>query len=211
MKISAIAVASISLLALASSASAAGWYVGLGGGYSSMTDTDITASMGSLKGSASTEFNGNGRYLVTGGYAFDKFRVEGEYNYAENRLKLSNAAAVGVDSLKIVQNSFLVNALYDYPITSKWNLTAGAGIGYASSNLNLKASGVKVTSDADSFAWQLIAGVADKITDHVTLQLDYRYSALNDLDFSLPANASFKASSVASHNIIATLRYSIGG
>lgn len=210
MKVFTLALAGASLLVLASSASAAGWYVGVGAGNHSMVSTNVTVKSSTASATTSAAFDDTYRVAATGGYAFGNFRIEGEFNYTRPSLKKDDAHAVGFDSLNIQEGTFMVNALYDFPVNEKLALIAGIGVGAAGLDLNYTVSGIKLSTDVSAFNWQLIAGTSWKLSGNTTLQFDYRFSNLRDVNFKLTPTSMLSAPSAPSHNLMVSLRYSLG-
>lgn len=210
MKVLTLALAGASLLALASSASAAGWYIGIGSGANSPIDTTVTVRNGAVSASTSATFDDTYRVAAVGGYAVGNFRVEGEFNYTKPALTKDDAQAVGFDSLEIQESTLLVNALYDYPLSDKWALTVGVGVGASGMDMNYTVGMTHKGTDVSGFVWQLIAGTSVKVSDHTTLQFDYRYSDIRDVNFQLTSSSSITTSSAASHNVMVSLRYALG-
>ncbi len=209
MKVRTLILAGASLFLLASSASASGLYLGFGGGYHSMAATDVTVRNGAAAATTSAVFDDTYRLAVTGGYAIDAFRIEGEFNYTRPSLKKADAQAVGFDSLNIQEGTFMVNGLYDFWANDKWALTAGIGIGTAGLDLNYTVGGTKLSTDVSAFCWQLIAGTSVKVNDSTTLQFDYRFSNLRDVNFKMTNTSMLSTSSAPSHNLMISLRYAI--
>lgn len=210
MKVHTLVLAGASLLMLASSASASGWYIGLGGGWHSMATTDVTVRNGSSAATTSTSFDDTYRLAVTGGYAVGQYRIEGEFNYTRPSLNKADAHSVGFDSLNIQEGTFMVNGLYDFPMSDKWALTAGIGVGMAGMDLNYTVGGTKLSTDVSAFCWQMILGTSVKVNDRTTLQFDYRFSNLRDVNFKMTSSSVLTTASAPSHNIMVSLRYALG-
>src|SRR5882724_5856884 len=130
MKLGTIALAGVSLVALATPAAAAdGWYLGLGAGWSKLTDLDYKVA---TPGGHIT-FEDNARFDVTAGYKMPSgFRLELETAYANYNVKgatiPAGAAIAGADG-HIAIGTVMGNVAYDFPIAPDFAFTVGAGLG----------------------------------------------------------------------------------
>ncbi|MEZ6024124.1 MAG: OmpA family protein [Hyphomonadaceae bacterium] len=104
------------------------------------------------------------------GYAFQNgFRLEGELSARENEY---SPASQDIDS-----RAAMLNAYYDFNRGGRFEPYIGAGVGYANYDLDFNA-------EEDTWAWQLLAGVAIGLTDRLDLDVGYRYFNIPDTDFS---------------------------
>ena len=155
-----------------------------------------------------------GYNLSTGiGYRFcNNFRVEGEFAYRNNhlrRVKFSRRIldAVESESSELVLSrrnkisgyyetfAGLANVYYDLPTCWCLKPYVGAGIGYGYSKIKVRKNDFTVKGHRDGFAWQVIAGVAYPIYDHIDLAVEYRF-------FCNESNRK-----IDNHDIGASLRY----
>jgi len=135
-------------------------------------------------------------------------RVELEYTRRSNPL----------DQVKFVEGSFkgggnvtadslLLNFFGVVHDKSRWSPYAGGGIGAA----RIDASGLKVTGQpmstgsAVAFAYQLGGGIDIALTDHLNLDLGYRYFSSNRPKFTEVNGHKFEMNYI-SHNAILGLR-----
>ncbi|MDK2768450.1 MAG: outer membrane beta-barrel protein [Sphingomonas sp.] len=164
------------------------------------------------------------------GYDFGTVRTDVEVSYARNRLasltvKSVNGAAVVLDPTdiqdicdyleasactgsgntirfdggRIRQLSALANLWVDLPIGDSITPYFGGGIG---------ATGFESDGEgAVSFSWQLGAGVAAKVTEGVSLTLDYRYRSTSGKNVAYDANSGFETGTIKGSALTAGLRF----
>ena len=158
---SAVAVAALSVTAQA--ADRHGWYFGLEGGIVKVNDNN-----GAFGDSVRYENGWAGLGEI--GYAFNgHWRVELEAGMRRN--EIDKIDGVSVDSGDIRNYTGFVNAIWDAPISNKWALSLGAGVGIDDVYQNLL--GVHQTDTV--FAAQGIAGLTYQMSTHWDLDLTYRY------------------------------------
>ena len=113
-----------------------GWYVGAGAGFDRLGNVEEVSA---FPGNATV--GTDNAALITGeiGYRFpDRLRLEGEFGWDQHDLK--DTSFSGEDfSGHVSTFSFLANVAYDFPLSSKWDFTLGAGAGVG--NFDVKVSG----------------------------------------------------------------------
>lgn len=119
-------------------------------------------------------------YLVGGfaGYQYcNGFRFEGEVAFRRNDIKELRLGPDVIDlNGRTELTTVMANGLYNIPLDcSTFTPYVGIGIGYC--HLNEKGSSGDATflGEADSFAWQAIAGVSYPIGCLLDLGVEYRY------------------------------------
>jgi opacity protein-like surface antigen len=76
----------------------------------------------------------------------------------------------------IETTALMLNAFYDFDLGGNWSPYLGAGVGQIDTDINFSPSGVAVLSDSDDdFGYQLFAGVSYKISESLSVFLNYRY------------------------------------
>lgn len=196
MRIRALVV--VLLLAVsATSALAAGPYVGAAGGVSMVHDSDISEP--GLSGTV--EYDTGFGFNVSAGYNFDPVRVEFEFGYKNADVDKIEAFGFGVpvDGADLTVMSYMVNGFYDIKTNSAVTPYIGAGIGMINGELDDNG----YTSDDTVFGYQLIVGAAYNVNKNFALDLSYRFQGAAD-DFSMNgSDVSYMSSS-----IMAGMRYS---
>ncbi|MBR1605713.1 MAG: porin family protein [Alphaproteobacteria bacterium] len=93
---------------------------------------------------------------------------------------LGNTVETG--KAKIKTDALLLNAYYDFETDSAFTPYVGAGIGYAKTKITQSRyvswalEGFdKATNSHTNFAWQIGAGIAYALNDHVSIDVGYRY------------------------------------
>jgi outer membrane protein OmpA-like peptidoglycan-associated protein/opacity protein-like surface antigen len=171
----AFAVAFVASLApQAAFAQPTGWYIGLGGGYGTMSYT-LTTPSSSLE--SDTDWARRG--IVMLGYKHASgFRAELEPNYGQYRVNDTPGVGVGT----ITTYGGFANLLYDLAILPRVNLVLGGGVDWMRMNADIvePPAGVLTVAGGSKtgFAWQAIAGVSAALSHNAEIQLDYRYGAL---------------------------------
>ena len=160
------ATTALALVGMTTGAQAAdrhGWYFGLEGG---IVHTDDNGAFVGVK----TEWENGKAGLATVGYALNgRWRVEFEGGYRRNELdKINNVSFPGGD---LRNYTAMVNAVWDAPISSKWALSLGAGIGV--DDVYTDFFGLHNTDTV--FAAQGLAGLDYQMSTHWDLFLNYRY------------------------------------
>lgn len=190
--------AGLLLVASATSALAAGPYVGAAGGVSIVHDGDIKETGFQT---ANVEYDTGYGFNVTAGYAMEPLRFEFEFGYKNADMDKVTFPGLGTASAvdtEITVLSYMVNALYDINIKSPITPYVGAGIGLLDGEL--KIQGTKY--DDTEFGYQIIVGAAYKVNKNLALDLSYRFqgapSDFSKNDVSIEYNSS---------NIMAGLRY----
>src|SRR5690349_4537455 len=145
MKLANIALAGVALTALATPAAAAdGWYLRLGGGWSSLQDLNYRVAAPGVH----ITFEDAARPIVTAG-----------------------TLIAGADG-HVSVGTFMANVAYDFPIAPDFAFTVGAGLGGGRVLAAYKDPTETNRRGDTQFAWQLIAGVIWSITPQADLQLD---------------------------------------
>lgn len=196
MKIKVLVVALL-LAVSATSALAAGPYIGVSGGASMVHDSDIS-ELG-LTGTVSYD-TGFG-FNVNAGYNFDPVRVEFEFGYKKadvDKLEMLGIS-VPITNSELTVMSYMVNGFYDFKNTSAFTPYVGAGLGMVYGELDDNG----VNSDDTVFGYQVIVGAAYNFNKNFALDLSYRFQGAAE-DFSQNnMDLSYMSSS-----IMAGLRYS---
>lgn len=208
---------------------AEGFYVGLQGGASFLSDNEVDASLDGDSETTPVEVEFNTGFGVGGvaGYAFPMgLRVESEFTYRRNGLDavtFTDPAAgipdpVGADGHF---RSFALMANGYYELDLGWPVMpyVGAGIGVARTKIEIdefSAFGTAlpaVFDDSDTvFAYQAMAGLAYQLMPSMAVGIEYRFFGSSGPDFedqllSAAAEVGLDGESIKSHNVFVNLRY----
>jgi outer membrane protein OmpA-like peptidoglycan-associated protein len=225
MKVRTLLLGAAATLALSSAASADrnGWYIGLEGGWSSISDTSVAASrdldpVGAPNlGATDAQFDDGWAAFGTVGYGFaNHFRLELEVGYRDNDVVLGPFAPVipGVTTLSGNFNewSAMANVLYDIPLGQWATFSIGAGAGADNSHIEIDT--LSYEDRSWNFAYQGLAGFTFGLSDRLDLTLMYRYLTVQEPDFSarqIPAGSlSLDLDDVTKHTASIGLRYNFG-
>lgn len=185
------------------------WYVGISGSMPWVNDDGVSvagATAGNLEfdnpgwgagASLGYKFGGTDTFL-------DMMRLEIEYAYRHNDVDTLAGAPVADD---ISVNAYMLNALFDVPTDTQFTPYLGAGIGWATAELNLAPLAV---SDEDTkFAYQGMLGVSyEPMTmPNVAFSLGYRYFGMASPGYRNAAGAAVEHD-YDSHNAEVGARFS---
>jgi opacity protein-like surface antigen len=162
------------------------------------TDSDLSSNTGT----GTIEFKPGFAVGGAGGYNFGMFRIEGEIGYQRNETDKATVC-IGGDCVygSLLGNmsalSFLANGYIDFinssPVTPY--ISGGIGVAYINGEIDTR-------SESDTvFAYQLGAGLAFAINQHMAIDLKYRYFATTNPRFGI-ADITF-----ASHNVYCGFRF----
>ena len=181
MKHCALALLMLTVLFGLGTPAVAGDYVSINGGAVFAPDSDFSLD----DVSDNMEFSHDTGYMVNLalGHTYKQGgRVEAEFFYRANdleELSISGAGSVAADG-KVTAWGALVNGYYDLETGMAVKPFVGAGVGYA--NVDLDWDG---ESDNDGvLAYQLMAGCGFAVNEQITIDLQYRYFATDDPEFS---------------------------
>lgn len=181
----------------ATSALAAGPYIGAAGGVTIVHDSDIEVTG---VGTATAKFDTGYGFNVSAGYNFEPVRLEFEFGYKNADVKSISGpgGSVSVPDTDITVMSYMVNVFYD--IKANTCITPYFGAGLGALNGELESQGAK--EDDTEFGYQLIFGGAYNINKNIAIDLSYRFQH---------APSDFSKNGVTlgymSSNIMAGLRY----
>jgi OmpA-OmpF porin, OOP family len=175
-----------------------GWYFGLEAGWSATGDTSMPTA-----GFADLQFENGRGYFLTLGHEFEgMWRLELEGGYRENDLEKVNFALASDGKLK--EFSAFVNVRKDIPISNRWLIDIGAGVGI--DNARFKDNFAHKDGDT-ALAAQAIAGLTYRLTDHWDISATYRYlMTLQDVELRLPTHLPGEMD-LHKHTVTIGLRY----
>jgi OOP family OmpA-OmpF porin len=192
----------VALAGMAASAQAAdrhGWYFGLEGGIVKVTDN------GGWFGEQ-VQYENGWAGLGEVGYAFNgHWRVELEGGMRRNEIDKIDGFTTNTGDLR--NYTGFVNAIWDAPISNKWALSLGVGVGVDRVYQNM--FGLHQTDTV--LAAQGIAGLSYQMSAHWDLDLNYRYLWADDPSVGIQSCGLFCAESdkisLRKHTISIGFRY----
>lgn len=193
----------VASLALAGSASAHNWYIGIEGGVSSVEDADAVGTILGFATSGTLPIDSGWALIGTVGHELSpNWRIEGELGYRSNETDTGG-------TIEITELSLMVNALYDIELSPNLDLTLGGGIGYDETTFDIGGAGE--ASDS-GFAWQGIAGMSWAVGKQTDLTFTYRYFNVEGPSLSAGAGiASVDFDDFTKHSLTVGLRFKMGG
>ncbi len=175
------------------------WYVGISGGYTYMSDQDVSsASASSMQMNGGYGIGGSIGYLPSSSIpVINALRFEAEVTYHQNNVDRVNRTGgrpqIGGNDANYSSTAYMVNTFYDLQTGTKWTPYIGAGIGFASLHLPTSSNAGNTSSSDNEFAYQGMVGVGyspDSIPN-TQWSVGYRYLATSNPSFD---NASTKYS-----------------
>jgi outer membrane protein OmpA-like peptidoglycan-associated protein len=169
------------LLASPVAAQTNGWYLGLGGGWTGIDSVKFAAPpTGQTVGNIT--FSDSGAVYVASGYRFElPFRVEGEVQYTDfgsSLLRIGNGSSEAGGGMRLT--SFLINGLYDWPLSRRFSFSLGAGVGGAIVDSSIRdVFDEHLSGSSTAFTWQAIAGVNMALSEQFEIGVDYRYQFID--------------------------------
>jgi len=205
------------------------WYVG--GDFGAMIVEDVEFDVGTTEDAiiVDHEYGFDGSGFV--GYDLGAFRLEAEVAYKKARIDeletvigLPGAVGQGRTVAQTFVNagggnttalSFMVNGLLDFGDDDGISGFIGGGVGIARVNFNNQrqfANQGAFIDDSDTrFAWQLLAGVRQAISDNIDVTVRYRFFNVSDLEMvGFPNGAGFQ-SRLRTHSLLGGLTFNFGG
>jgi len=184
-----------------------GPYIGGAAGASFLSDNDVRFGAVDSK----TKYDVGPAGLISLGYAFPfGLRLEVEGGYRFNGVDEASSAD-GDGRLEVA--SAMLNAIYDVPLpTFGIPVTPhlGVGVGWAhlwNRSLPHGPAGTVVKGQDDVIAFQGIAGVDYVISPQLVAGIDYRYFVAHNASFDVVGGGNAQVGDVASHTVLATLRW----
>lgn len=211
---------------------------GLGYGWSSDANLHNNGTTGTAQiGSTFSDVDSSPVYdLAAGWNVAPNVRAELSYQYrdgfkvngTDSALQAGQTLSYGGD---IKSQTLMLTGFYDFAPISRVTPFVGLGIGYSHNKIssltyNGTASGSTISGgnapggSKSNFAWQAIAGASIELSQHLALEVSYRYadlgkirtsSGLNNVSVDGTAQTPFQADGVEgrlhSHEIGASLRY----
>lgn len=166
------------------------WYLGLTGGFTFMSDQDVSggSSAHSISLDNGYSYGGSIGYLPTSSAPIlNNMRLEFEITHHTAKVDKVNRTGSSVNGSGYYDSTaYMANAFYDWQMDGAWAPYVGAGAGIAQVNLS-KSSGVGNVENSDSvFAYQFMAGIGYAPTSipNTVWQLGYRYLATPDITLS---------------------------
>lgn len=195
----------------AAQAQSTGFYVrgDLGGNIT--PDVNLNNFFGPVAPGTKVKLDPGLRAGVAGGYHFcDWFSAEGQVGYYGNRID-SITGATEIHDAYFENVPFLVNAVFNYPNSSRFTPYIGAGAGFSESildveHITLAGTYLHGSDNATVFAYQAFAGLRYALNDWMGLSLEYHYFATDspkwrsDFGFGTPSD-TMSFGHVQSHSI----------
>ena len=205
------------------------WYVG--GDFGAMIVEDVRFDVGTAEDAivVDHEYGFDGAGFV--GYDMGAFRLEAEVAYKKARIDefestlrlpgtgpgpvgstiattFSNAGGGNTSAL-----SFMVNGLLDFGDDDGISGFLGGGVGIARVNFNNQRAfanqGAFIDDSDTRFAWQLLAGVRQAISDNIDVTVRYRFFNAGDLEMVGFGGRDF-STRLRTHSLLGGLTFNFG-
>ena len=159
-------------------------YVGLGGGITFVSDADAVVSDGT---SFTATFDTGFVIGVAAGQDFGILRAEAQAHYLQADVDQFKAAGLGADVVGDISTILVMaNVWLDFKNRSPVTPYLGGGIGASFISVSeTTSSGIVIFTEADDqvLALQVGAGLVFSLSQHVLLDLGYRFVSSNDPKF----------------------------
>jgi OOP family OmpA-OmpF porin len=186
-----------------------GWYLGLGAGWDNLQPINA-GGPGIADGKF--HFKDSWRGTASAGYKWDDgLRFEVQAGYTPIKPKSYTFNAGGTIPKSGTLDSFSVGAglMYDAPLSDRWLLTLGGGVGVAFAN----SSGPKLVGHNTVFGAQGTVGIVYEASDNLDLQLDYTYAYASRTHFhdaTIPPPNGITFGIATANNVMVSFRYFLG-
>lgn len=186
---------------MAGSANAGGWYVAGEVGVNGIDDADASGTFLGAPTSGTFSTDTGWAIAATVGNAFaPSWRVEAELGFRNNDTTS--------DLARVEDWSLMINVLYDFTLSTDFELSVGGGLGVDQSKLNINS----LTSDTDTnAAIQAILGLSYAVGSDTDLTLTYRYMAVIDPSFQFGQAATLDLDSLNNRTFTVGVRWRLGG
>jgi opacity protein-like surface antigen len=171
--IALLATTALAAVCLPAAAASDGWYLGLGAGWTKFARINVAAT--SPLGSAVYPLESDDSALVVGtiGYRWNHFRLENEFGWSHHDLHVGGIADTGGHT---EPKTYFMNAAYDYPLSPKWSLTVGGGIGVGIVSVGADYAGARYLANNEAhFGAQGLVGLTYAVSDNIDIGVDWRY------------------------------------
>ncbi len=227
-KLAIVVALSSTVLATPALARDGAWYVG--GDFGAMIVEDVSFDVGAAEDAiiVDHEYGYDGAGFV--GYDLGAFRLEAEVAYKraridelETSIALPGARSPGSTIPQSFFNagggnttalSFMVNGLLDFGDDDGISGFLGGGVGMARVNFNNQrqfANQGAFIDDSDTrFAWQLLAGVRQAISDNIDVTVRYRFFNVSGLE-TVGFNGQDFNTRLRTHSLLGGLTFNFGG
>jgi OmpA-OmpF porin, OOP family len=188
-----------------------GWYIGLSGGANWVAHSDwLGGPVGGVMTGTGFEVDSDTGYAVLGtvGYRFkNNWRAELEGGYRFNDASLNSFLPLPPPSIpvEITEYSVMANVLYDIPMSDKWRVSLGAGLGV--DFFDFQNNVTTVAADDTVLAAQFIAQMGYDLTKRLELYVDYHLLVADEPE--LIFGAAQRTMEVDKHSALIGLRYDL--
>ena len=167
------------------------WYVILFGGVASLENFDVTYEVNGELDDADADVDGSGFILggAIGTHLMEDIRVELEASYSESNVdSLDFSSGTDPDPVdgKVEFLTVLANIWYDVPLSDeiKPYIGGGAGVAIVDGDIAYIDGQTAFDSTEVAFAFQGGGGLRWAVSDHVTLDIGYRFKGVDGPSFS---------------------------
>ena len=232
-KLAIVVALSSTVLATPALARDGAWYVG--GDFGAMIVEDVEFDVGATEDAiiVDHEYGYDGSLFV--GYDLGTFRLEAEVAYKradidELETIVNLPGNLGGPGTPLVSArpqtfldagggnttalSFMVNGLLDFGEDDGISGFLGGGIGIARVSFNNQRAfanqGAFIDDSDTRFAWQLVAGVRQAISDNMDITVRYRFFNVSDLDMIGFPNGATYNTRLRTHSLLGGITFNVG-
>ncbi len=184
------------------------WYVKIAGGYLMPFEDYDEERANATEWAFDNGFSGH----ASVGYEWGNWGVELEGNYKSLDADYRTTKASGVETATSGDQTHLsgmFNLFMIFMPEKDLSTYIGGGVGMTQIEWDnvLPAGGTAIDDSDTVFTWQLIAGVSFDLTNHISLEADYRYVRPGDIELSDTAATRYDFNSQHLHNITLGLKF----
>jgi outer membrane protein OmpA-like peptidoglycan-associated protein/opacity protein-like surface antigen len=228
-KLAIVVALSSTVLATPALARDGAWYVG--GDFGAMIVEDVDIDVGTTEDAITLhhDYGYDGALFV--GYDLGGFRLEAEVAYKRARLdeidtRINLPGDIGTPGIgapiplvrldaggNTTALSFMINGLLDFGGEDGVSGFFGGGVGIARVNFNDQRIFVDQDAFADDsdtrFAWQLVAGVRQALSENVDITVRYRFFNVTNLEMAGFNNSEF-SNRLRTHSLLGGITFNFG-
>ncbi|HKQ45537.1 MAG TPA: outer membrane beta-barrel protein [Rhizomicrobium sp.] len=200
-------------LPTAANAHPEGWYLGLGGGWTSLAPVNYAIAPPAAVPQSKADFADSGTFGASVGYRFPiPLRVEADFGFADYRANFLPLTGLSGSSVSggISTASFVTSAVYDIPLWHQFSVSLGFGLGAAELDPTIRdPQGTHINDPQLAFTWRVIGGFTVSLSDNLEFQVDYRYQEIGGSSHTAFSNAASPVSLGIKHvqSALASLRW----
>lgn len=192
-----------------------GWYVGVEGGATFQQDLTFHVEPVVFRPyNISAAFDPGPCIRLRAGYDFNRFLgLELEAGYSENDIATLNGTPLPISGAVIRQVPVMANVVLTHPLSSRWSVYFGGGVGGVVSQWNLGPGPIYATLNVTSpatdftFGYQGTAGIRYELSHHWDCGIAYKFLGTAGHHEWAFGSESIVADPTFAHSIVASITF----